>query len=164
MTKSPPEFSRELRSPELFHVEMSGNECGIIPGRAIRILLAEDDMANQFATSRLLTLYGYQVIVVDNGREALKSLEEYDYDLVLMDCMMPVMDGYEATAAIRDQTSKVRNHAIPVIALTANAMREDCDKCLAAGMTDYLGKPIEIGVLLAMLEKWTLFDSSHRGA
>jgi two-component system sensor histidine kinase/response regulator len=74
-----------------------------------------------------------------------------------MDCMMPVMDGYEATAVIRDQTSKVRNHAIPVIALTGNAMRGDRDRCLAAGMNDYLSKPLKNKELLALLEKWTQF-------
>ena len=124
--------------------------------KGLHILLVEDDPPNQFAASRLLTLYGYRVDVASNGREALDLLEENDYALVLMDCMMPVMDGYEATAAIRDQASNVKNHAIPVIALTANTMREDREKCLAAGMDDYLAKPVEIAVMLAMLEKWTI--------
>jgi PAS domain S-box-containing protein len=119
-----------------------------------RILLVEDDTTNQFATSRLLSRCGYQVTVAGNGSEGVKLLEENDFDLVLMDCMMPVMDGYDATAAIRNRTSNVRNHAIPVIALTANAMREDRDRCLAAGMDDYLSKPVDVEGLLAMLEKW----------
>jgi CheY-like chemotaxis protein len=83
----------------------------------------------------------------------LKLLAENDYALVLMDCMMPVLNGYETTAAIRNLSSNVRNHAIPVVALTASAMREDHQKCLAAGMGDYLSKPILIEDLLAMLEK-----------
>jgi CheY-like chemotaxis protein len=95
------------------------------------------------------------VDVAGDGREGLKLLGESDYALVLMDCMMPVLDGYETTAAIRDRTSNVRNHAIPVIALTANAMREDRDKCLAAGMDDYISKPIVVPLLLATLEKWS---------
>ena len=119
-----------------------------------RILLVEDEPANQFATSMLLKSYGYRVDVASNGREALSLLEENDYALVLMDCMMPVLDGYETTGIIRDQASKVRNHAIPVIAVTANAMWEDCGICLAAGMDDYLVKPVEAALLLAMIEKW----------
>ena len=127
-------------------------------GTNIRILLVEDDAINQFAISRLLSKIGYRVDVADNGSEALKLLEKNDYALVLMDCMMPVLDGYEATAAIRDPASNVRNHAIPVIAITANAMREDRDKCLAAGMDDYLSKPVEVAALRAMLEKWLTPD------
>jgi CheY-like chemotaxis protein/HPt (histidine-containing phosphotransfer) domain-containing protein len=94
------------------------------------------------------------VDVANNGSEAIKALKNNDYALVFMDCMMPVMSGYEATAVIRDQKSKVRNHAIPVIALTANVMREDRDKCLAAGMDDYLAKPLEFAELQVMLERW----------
>ena len=120
----------------------------------IRILLVEDDEANQVAFSRLLSKSSFHVDIAENGREALKFLEEKDFDLVLMDCRMPVMDGYEATATIRDQSSKVRNHAIPIIALTANAMREDQKKCLDAGMDDYLAKPIDFPKLLELLEKW----------
>jgi CheY-like chemotaxis protein len=82
------------------------------------------------------------------------ALETGDYDLVLMDCMMPVMGGFGATAIIRDPASRVRNHSIPIIALTANAMQEDKTKCLAAGMDDYLAKPLEIADLLVLLEKW----------
>jgi CheY-like chemotaxis protein len=120
----------------------------------VRILLVEDDEANQVAFSRLLSKSSHQVEIAENGREALKLLEEKDYDIVLMDCRMPLMDGYEATAAIRDQSSKVRNHAIPIIALTANAFREDQTKCLNAGMDDYLSKPIDLAMLLEMIEKW----------
>jgi PAS domain S-box-containing protein len=120
----------------------------------IRILLVEDDEANQVAFSRLLSKSSHQVVIAENGREALRLLEEKDFDLVLMDCRMPLMDGYEATAAIRDQSSKVRNHAIPIIALTANAFREDRQKCLDAGMDDYLSKPIDLAILLEMIEKW----------
>jgi PAS domain S-box-containing protein len=120
----------------------------------IRILLVEDDEANQVAFSRLLSKSSHLVEIAENGLEALKKLEEKDYDLVLMDCRMPLMDGYEATAAIRDQSSKVRNHAIPVIGLTAAALREDRKKCLDTGMDDYLPKPIDFPKLLELLEKW----------
>jgi signal transduction histidine kinase/ActR/RegA family two-component response regulator len=121
---------------------------------ATRLLLAEDDQTAQLMTKALLEKYGYSVDVANNGLEALKLLEENDYSLVLMDCMMPVMTGYEATAVIRALDSRVINHSIPILALTANAMREDRDRCLAAGMDDYLAKPIEFADLLAMLEKW----------
>lgn len=92
--------------------------------------------------------------VVSNGREAINALEQNDYSLVLMDCMMPILNGYEATVIIRDPSSRVNNHAIPIIALTANAMQEDCHRCLAAGMDEYLAKPINVSDMLAMLEKW----------
>ncbi|NJD39703.1 MAG: response regulator [Geobacter sp.] len=119
-----------------------------------RILLAEDELTNQTVTRKILMKAGYLVDVANNGQEALLALEQHDYDLVLMDCMMPVLNGYEATAFIRDPASKVCNHAVPIIALTANAMKEDHDVCLAAGMDDYHAKPIEYPQLLAQLEKW----------
>ncbi len=87
---------------------------------------------------------GYHADVVTNGKEAVKSLERFDYDLVLMDCQMPVMDGYEATGIIRNLNSDVRNHNIPIIAMTANAIEGDREKCLDAGMDDYISKPINI--------------------
>jgi len=114
---------------------------------------------NQVVAKAILERFGYRVDVANNGCEALKSLEENDYALVLMDCMMPVLNGYETTAEIRDHSSNVRNHAIPVIALTANAMWEDRDKCLAAGMDDYLSKPLEVVELLATVKKWLPFVS-----
>jgi CheY-like chemotaxis protein len=126
------------------------------------ILLVEDDEANQVAFNRLLFKSSFRVDLAKNGRDALKLLEEKDFDLVLMDCRMPVMNGYEATAAIRDQSSKVRNHAIPVIALTANAMQEDHAKCLDAGMDDYITKPIDLPNLLSMIKKWVkLKEKDH---
>jgi PAS domain S-box-containing protein len=121
---------------------------------SIRILLVDDNPSNQFGLSRLLQFSGYQVEVANNGSEAINLLEEKDYDLVLMDCSMPVMDGYESTTAIRTKTSNVKNHSIPVIALTACAMQEDREKCFAVGMDDYLSKPVEAPALLAMIEKW----------
>ena len=124
----------------------------------IRLLMVEDDLANQFGIMSVLKHFGYQVEVANNGQEALELLEKIEYALVLMDCSMPVMNGYEATAIIRDQTSKVRNHSIPVIALTSSAQREDRDKCLAVGMNDYLSKPILIPDLLEKVEKWSVVE------
>ncbi|MBE0504293.1 MAG: response regulator [Desulfuromonadales bacterium] len=122
-----------------------------------RILLAEDDQINQHMTKLFLTKSGYLVDVANNGREALKLLEENDYAMVLMDCMMPELSGYETTTMIRNPASAVRDHSIPVIALTANAMQEDRDNCLAAGMDDYLVKPIEVSKVLEILKKWVPF-------
>lgn len=120
----------------------------------IRILLAEDEPNAQLAVPRLLKSYGYLVDVAGNGREALRALEENSYELVLMDCMMPEMNGFEATSVIRDPASAVKRHDIPVIALTGNAMKQDYDDCLSAGMDDHLPKPLKLDDLLNMLDKW----------
>jgi CheY-like chemotaxis protein len=146
-------LQKQTKSPD-FPVTGAAVQASITNTTNIRILLVEDDEANQYAFKRLLSKSSHQVEIAENGREALKLLEEKDFDLVLMDCRLPVMDGYEATAAIRDQSSKVRYHAIPIIALTANAFREDQKKCLDAGMDDYLSKPIDLANLLEMIEKW----------
>ncbi len=111
--------------------------------KRVHILLAEDNKVNQKIALHLLKKkLGYHADVVTNGKEAVKSLERSDYDLVLMDCQMPEMDGYEATRMIRDENSSVRNHNIPIIAMTANAMKGDREKCIKAGMDDYISKPI----------------------
>ena len=124
-----------------------------------RILLAEDNAINQKVALHMLQKLGYSADVVANGQQAVVSLSQIAYDLVLMDCMMPVMDGFKTTAVIRDPVSTVLNHNIPVIAMTANAMKEDRDKCIAAGMDDYVSKPVKKEALAAVLEKW--LSSAH---
>ena len=116
-----------------------------------RVLVVDDDMRNAFALSRILSEKQMEVGVANNGFRALELLAEDSFDLVLMDIMMPEMDGYEAMRRIRAQ-EKYRN--LPIIALTAKAMPEDKGKCMAAGASDYLAKPIEEGRLLSMMRVW----------
>jgi two-component system sensor histidine kinase/response regulator len=113
-----------------------------LPCSGMRVLLAEDNTVNQKLATRVLEGLGVRVQVAVNGIEVLENLRESDFDAVLMDCQMPQMDGYEATRHIRGCEVHVRNPNIPVIALTAHALATDRMKCLAAGMNDYLTKPI----------------------
>jgi len=119
-----------------------------------RILLAEDNVVNQMVATGILEGFGLRVDVVANGLEALRALETLPYDIVLMDVQMPEMDGFEATRRIRDPLSAVRDHAVPVIAMTANAMRGDREACLDAGMSDYVSKPVNPRELALALERW----------
>ncbi len=126
----------------------------IPPDNGIRLLLTEDEPTNRLVLTSIFKKLGYDVDIATNGQEALDALTQHRYDAVLMDCMMPVMSGYEATAAIRDPTSAVRDHDIPIIALTANAFKEDREKCLASGMNDFVCKPVDIADLLEKLHSW----------
>ena len=117
-----------------------------------KILLVDDDMRNVFALSNVLEERGMEVLIAEHGRKALDILDkEEQIDLVLMDIMMPEMDGYEATRKIREQK---RFRTLPVIALTAKAMKEDREKCIEAGASDYLTKPIDLDRLLSMMRVW----------
>ncbi|HLP47199.1 MAG TPA: response regulator, partial [Candidatus Kapabacteria bacterium] len=121
--------------------------------RDIRILLAEDNLINRKVAMKMLETLGYQVDAVPDGKEAVEILGKNSYDLVLMDIQMPEMDGYEATRIIRDPGSLVQDHKIPIIALTANTMKGDREKCIDAGMDDYVGKPIKPEELVQAIEK-----------
>jgi PAS domain S-box-containing protein len=125
----------------------------------VRILLAEDNAVNQKLAARLLQNLGAEVQVAVNGIEALNALSEADFDIVLMDCQMPQMDGYEATRQLRGSPGRVRNPKIPVIALTAHALATDRAKCLNAGMNDYLTKPIDpIRLKQALTKAWLTIE------
>ncbi|OYY63433.1 MAG: hypothetical protein B7Y51_06120 [Burkholderiales bacterium 28-67-8] len=116
-----------------------------------RLLLVEDNEVNQMVAAGMLQLEGFVVDVVGNGAEALEQVKRKDYDAVLMDVQMPVMDGLQATRAIRQLAKGMR---LPIIALTANAMLEDRQLCLDAGMNDYISKPIEPDALARVLARW----------
>ncbi len=121
---------------------------------AARILLAEDNITNQQVALAILRKIGLRADAVANGIEAVAALENIPYDLVLMDVQMPVMDGLEATRSIRGPGSAVLNHRVPIIAMTAHAMQGDREKCLEAGMNDYVSKPVVPRVLSEVLERW----------
>lgn len=121
--------------------------------RSARILLAEDNEINQRVVCGMLEHQGYEVRAVYNGRQALEALESGHYDLVIMDCLMPVMDGFASTRAIRASTSKAFDPQIPVLAITALAAPGDQEKCLAAGMSAYIKKPVMANVLFTEVRR-----------
>ncbi len=121
---------------------------------AAHILLVEDNAVNRFVGSKLVTRIGYQVDVVESGLDAIDALRSAPYDLVLMDIQMPGMDGYEATRLIRQSESGVQNRAVPIIAMTANVQESDRLECLAAGMDDFIPKPVNPDTLSAVLARW----------
>ncbi len=119
--------------------------------RRLRILLAEDNPVNQKVAVRMLEKRGHNVTVASNGAEAVAAVAAGEFDLVLMDVQMPEMDGFEATAAIREQERETGRH-LPIIAMTAHAMEGDREKCLAAGMDGYVAKPVASRELFAVIE------------
>jgi len=124
------------------------------PATFLRVLVAEDNSVNQLLMTRLLEKRGHRVMMSANGREALEALEKDSYDLVLMDVQMPEMDGLEATARLRKKEKDRGVIRLPVIALTAHAMKGDQERCLAAGMDGYLTKPIRPKQLDELLQKY----------
>ncbi|MGK0248834.1 MAG: CheY-like chemotaxis protein/HPt (histidine-containing phosphotransfer) domain-containing protein [Oleispira sp.] len=127
-----------------------------------RILVVEDNTTNQFVAQSLLTEFGIQADISANGEAAIKALQTVRYDLVFMDCKMPVMDGYNATKRIRNTHSSLLNHNIPIIAMSANVLPEDKEKCLRAGMNDFVPKPFKSNKFLQVLQQW-LPKNDHTG-
>jgi CheY-like chemotaxis protein len=150
----------ELKESEIETVEVEAISGGAAP-RAVgpanaaicRVLVAEDNTVNQQLVKRMLEKMGYLVDIVPDGYQAVSFAMAHPYDIIIMDCSMPEMDGYQATAEIRRLHQEGALRRIPIIALTANALPEDRARCLAAGMDDYLSKPIARDDLRAMLDK-----------
>ncbi len=120
---------------------------------ALHILLAEDNAVNQRVALRILEKAGHRVAIAENGKAALKMIEEQSFDAILMDVQMPEMGGFEATALIREKEQRTGRH-IPIIAMTAHAMAGDRERCLAAGMDDYLSKPVAASTLLELVSRY----------
>jgi CheY-like chemotaxis protein len=160
-------LGKQIASRENAGQENVGNEWPIpraapkrLPVSPSRILLAEDNLVNQRLVQRILEKEGHDIVVVANGREALEALKKDAFDLVLMDVQMPLMDGLEATKAIRESEALTKIH-IPIVALTAHAMKGDQDRCIAAGMDGYLSKPIRAADLLNMVETYAKKDCAE---
>jgi signal transduction histidine kinase/CheY-like chemotaxis protein/HPt (histidine-containing phosphotransfer) domain-containing protein len=144
---------RMVEEPELVGAPVSAATQVLQPSLQGRVLLAEDNPVNQQVATAMLAKLGLQVEIASNGEETVAMAEREQFAIVLMDCQMPVMDGYQATAQIRARRAATHGH-LPIIALTANAMERDREKCLAAGMDDYLAKPYSLSQLEAVLARW----------
>jgi signal transduction histidine kinase/CheY-like chemotaxis protein len=147
---------REREQSLLDPVRTSSGTCEVNKKMDIHVLVAEDNETNREVIQGMLQKIVCDVTLVSNGQEAVDSTAKYSYSLIFMDCQMPVMDGYQATAAIRlrEEKEAVGNH-VPIIALTANALEGDREKCLSAGMDDYLSKPFKQNGILEILDRWS---------
>ena len=132
-----------------------------VDAQSLMVLLADDNIVNQQVALTQLKKLGLRAVVVPNGRAAVEEVARRKYALILMDCQMPELDGFEATAAIR-RSEEGANARIPIIGLTAHAMEGDRERCIAAGMDDYLSKPTSLEKLSKMIKKW--FNSTNSGA
>jgi signal transduction histidine kinase/CheY-like chemotaxis protein/HPt (histidine-containing phosphotransfer) domain-containing protein len=172
-------LAKPVRQGQLYHLLVSGirgtetpaapglpNRSHLIshPSGHSRILVAEDNTTNQMVAVRILEKLGNRVDVVGNGLEAINALKNIPYDLVLMDCQMPEMDGFEATRRIRSGDAGDFHRSVPIVAMTARAMEGDRERCLRAGMDDYLPKPIEIASLSDTLAAWLSKKEEVTGA
>jgi len=171
---------KPIRQSELFEVIRAVLVPGSDEGAAVRsvlmpagttsdirllgkVLLAEDNRVNQEVAKGMLTRLGLEFDLACNGEEAVTRMAQQSYDVVLMDCQMPVMDGYTASARIREIETKQGVSKVPIIALTANAMEGDRERCLAVGMDDYLAKPYTVQQLGEVLKRWLRGDAEVRG-
>jgi signal transduction histidine kinase/AmiR/NasT family two-component response regulator len=145
-------FALELPVAEM-SASASSVKTAALPGQALSVLVAEDNGVNQMIIEAMLKQLGHKVTLVANGRQALEALARDDFELVLMDCNMPEVDGLEATRRMRSGIAEVRDPQVTVIALTANAMDGDREACLTAGMDDFLSKPVSIHALRQAIEQ-----------
>jgi CheY-like chemotaxis protein len=144
------ETNIQVQSPAPRKTTMTTTRKDSIKGK--KVLIVDDDMRNIFALSSALESYDLIVEIAVDGEDAIDKLEKIkDIDIVLMDIMMPKMDGYEATRHIRQQSKWAK---LPVIALTAKAMKDDREKCIAAGANDYITKPVDIDRLISLMQLW----------
>jgi len=171
-------LSKPVRRHELFRALMQSLGVHVAPGAVnsamaanhtrlhARVLLAEDNSVNQFVARKMFNLMGCPFDIVANGSLALEAVQRGGYDIVLMDCQMPVMDGYAATRSIRQwETEQGLGQRVPIVALTANALVGDADLCLAAGMDDHLAKPYTRDQLVTTMARWLpahLVELTHR--
>jgi CheY-like chemotaxis protein len=171
-------LSKPVRRHELFRALMQALGVQVAAGPArngmaanstvlhARVLLAEDNSVNQFVARKMFNLMGCPFDIVANGQLALEAVQRGGYDIVLMDCQMPVMDGYAATRAIRQwEAEQGPGRRLPIVALTANALVGDADVCLASGMDDHLAKPYTRDQLVATMVRWLpehLVELTHR--
>jgi signal transduction histidine kinase/DNA-binding response OmpR family regulator len=132
----------------------SVKKAGKVSTPLFRVLLAEDNVVNQRIAHKMLTMLGCTVVVASNGNEALQAFERERFDAVFMDCQMPELDGYEATRAIRNREKTLNGRRVPIIALTANALQGERERCLQVGMNDYLTKPFRRVELQTAIERW----------
>jgi len=123
--------------------------------RAVKILVAEDNLVNQLVAQKIMEKLGYKSDIAANGAEAVDALTKTNYNIVFMDCQMPVMDGYEATREIRSGNSEILNRNVVVVAMTANALKGDREICIKAGMDDYITKPVTPAAISQILDKWS---------
>lgn len=124
------------------------------PSFTAKVLVIEDNLTNQIVARGLLGLLGVDVVLAENGQEGVEQARSEHFDLIFMDCQMPVMNGYDATKAIRQFVDSRTTSDVTIIALSASAIQEEIDECFAVGMNDYLAKPISQNTLIAVLSKW----------
>jgi CheY-like chemotaxis protein len=142
------------RHQDVAATEAAGDNGKAAAGNRGKVLLVEDNLINQQVALGMLQIQGCSVTVANNGIEALEAFTNETFDLVLMDCHMPEMDGFEATKEIRLREQGAGGKVVPIVALTANAMTQDREECLKAGMNDHLSKPFSMQTLQDALDRW----------